>query len=120
MRVLITGAGGTLGTALAPALAAAGHDPVLQDVRQMETLHEFVLGDVRDADDVLRAADGVDVIVHTAAIHGIHLRDHSPRDFYDLNLTGTLNVWQAAVAVGAQAVVFSSTMRCTKATTRQV
>ena len=110
MRVLVTGAGGTLGTALAPVLAETGHEPVLQDVRQLETPYEFVLGDVRDADDVLRAADGVDVIVHTAAIHGIHLRDHSPRDFYDLNLTGTLNVWQAAVAVGAQAVVFSSTM----------
>ena len=110
MRVLVTGAGGTLCTALAPVLAEAGHQPVLQDVRPLETPYEFVLGDVRDADDVLRAADGVDVIVHTAAIHGIHLRGHSPRDFYDLNLTGTLNVWQAAVAVGAQAVVFSSTM----------
>jgi len=110
MRVLITGAGGTLGTALAPALAEAGHEPVLQDVRPLETPYEWVLGDVRAAEDVLRAASGVDVIVHTAAIHGIHLRDHSPRDFYDLNLTGTLNVWQAAVAVGARAVVFSSTM----------
>ncbi len=110
MRVLVTGAGGTLGRALAPVLAEAGHEPVLQDVRQLKTPYDFVLGDVRDADDVLRAANGVDVIVHTAAIHGIHLRDHSPRDFYDLNLTGTLNVWQAAVAVGARAVVFSSTM----------
>ena len=110
MRVLISGAGGTLGTALAPALADAGHEPVLQDVRPLETPYETVQGDVRAADDVLTAASGVDVIVHTAAIHGIHLRDHTPRDFYDLNLTGTLNVWQAAVAVGARAVVFSSTM----------
>ena len=110
MRVLVTGAGGTLGTALAPALAEAGHVPVLQDVRPLETGHAFVQGDVRDPDSVLRAAEGVDVVVHTAAIHGIHLRDHSPRDFYDLNLTGTLNVWEAAAAVGVKAVVFSSTM----------
>ncbi len=110
MRVLVTGAGGTLGTALAPALAEAGHEPVLLDVRRLETPYECVRGDVRAADDVLRAANGVDVIVHTAAIHGIHLGKHSTRDFYDLNLTGTLNVWQAAVAVGVRAVVFSSTM----------
>ncbi len=102
MRVLVTGAGGTLGTALAPALAEAGHEPVLLDVRRLETPYECVRGDVRAADDVLRAANGVDVIVHTAAIHGIHLGKHSTRDFYDLNLTGTLNVWQAAVAVGVR------------------
>lgn len=110
MRVLVTGAGGTLGTALAPVLADAGHEPVLQDVRPLETPYEFIKGDVRSPEDVLRAARGAEVIVHTAAIHGIHLHDHSPREFYDLNLTGTLNVWQAAVAVGARAVVFSSTM----------
>ncbi len=110
MRVLVTGAGGTLGTALAPMLAAAGHEPVLQDVRELQTPYEFMQGDVRSPEDVLAAARGAEVIVHTAAIHGIHLRDHSPRDFYDLNLTGTLNVWEAAVEVGAQAVVFSSTM----------
>jgi nucleoside-diphosphate-sugar epimerase len=110
MRVLVTGAGGTLGLALAPALAEAGHEPVLQDIRRVETEHEFFLGDVRSPQDVHAAASGVDVIVHAAAIHGIHLGDHPPRDFYDLNLTGTLNVWEAAVETGARAVVFSSTM----------
>jgi nucleoside-diphosphate-sugar epimerase len=110
MRVLVTGAGGTLGLALAPALEQAGHEPVLQDVRDVATPYEFHHGDVRSAQDVRAAARGVDVIVHAAAIHGIHLGDHSTRDFYDLNLTGTLNVWEAAVEVGARAVVFSSTM----------
>lgn len=110
MRVLVTGAAGTLGTALAPALVDAGHEPVLLDVRPLDTPYEWVRGDVRAADDVLRAAGGVDVVVHAAALHGIHLGDHPPRDFHELNLTGTLNVWQAAAAVGARAVVFSSTM----------
>jgi nucleoside-diphosphate-sugar epimerase len=110
MRVLVTGAGGTLGLALAPALVQAGHVPVLQDVRAVETPYEFVRGDVRNEQELRAAAAGADVIVHAAAIHGIHLGDYSTRDFYDLNLTGTLNVWEAAVDAGVRAVVFSSTM----------
>ncbi len=110
MRVLITGAGGTLGTALAPALAEAGHEPVLFDLQPLESQYESVQGDVRTADDVRAAARGAEFIVHTAAIHGIHLRNHTPQDFYDLNLTGTFNVWEAAVEAGVRGLVFSSTM----------
>ncbi|MDP9362711.1 MAG: NAD(P)-dependent oxidoreductase, partial [Chloroflexota bacterium] len=110
MRVLITGAGGTLGTALAPLLAEAGHEPVLFDVRPIETRHRFVRGDVRRPEDVRQAVEGAEVVVHAAAIHGIHLRDHAPEQFYDLNLTGTFNTWEAAGAAGVRGVVFSSTM----------
>ena len=110
MRILITGAGGTLGTALAPALAEAGHEPILFDVQSLQTPYAFVQGDVRKAQDVRAAARGVEFIVHTAAIHGIHLRDHTPQDFYDLNLTGSFNVWEAAVEMGVRGLVFSSTM----------
>ena len=110
MRVLITGAAGTLGRAVAPLLAAAGHEPVLFDVVPLETAFEFVQGDVRNMDDTRRAVSGAEAVIHAAAIHGIHLRDHTPSEFYDLNLTGTFNVWEAAVAAGVKALVFSSTM----------
>jgi UDP-glucose 4-epimerase len=110
VRVLVTGAGGTLGTALAPALAAAGHAPVLLDVAPLGSPYESIRADVRVAEDVARAMAGADYVVHGAAIHGIHLRDHSPQEFFELNLVGTFNVWQAAVAAGAKGVVFSSTM----------
>jgi nucleoside-diphosphate-sugar epimerase len=110
MRVLITGAGGTLGTVLAPLLEEAGHEPVLLDIRTLQTPYTFVQGDVRNVQDVHAAAQRAEMIVHTAASHGIHLRDHPPRAFYDLNLTGTFNVWEAAVQAGVRGLVFSSTM----------
>jgi nucleoside-diphosphate-sugar epimerase len=43
MRVLVTGAGGTLGTALASMLAEAGHEPVLQDVRPLQRLAQVLI-----------------------------------------------------------------------------
>jgi UDP-glucose 4-epimerase len=110
MRVLVTGAAGTLGTALAPRLGSAGHEPVAFDVRRGAAEAEWRLGDVRDRAAVDRAMQGADVVVHAAALHGIHLRDHRAEEFHDLNLTGTFNVWQSAVRVGVRGVVFSSTM----------
>ena len=80
------------------------------DVQELQIPYELIQGEVRSREDVLAAARGVEVIVHTAAIHGIHLRSHSPRDFYELNLDGTFNVWEAAVEAEVRGVVFSSTM----------
>ena len=110
MRVLITGGGGTLGTAVAPVLRSAGHVPVLSDVRPLAADRESRRVDVRDLDTVRGAMRGIDYVVHTAALHGIHLADHSPAEFFDLNLRGTFNVLLAAAENGVRGVVFSSTM----------
>ncbi|HVM30059.1 MAG TPA: NAD(P)-dependent oxidoreductase [Candidatus Limnocylindrales bacterium] len=110
MRVLVTGAAGTLGRALIPRLIEAGHEPVALDLVPSSDVAEGVVGDVRDGKFVSSATRGVNMVVHAAALHGIHLRDHSLREFYDLNVTGTFNVWQAAVEHGVGGVVFSSTM----------
>lgn len=110
MRVLITGAGGNLGRSLVPALAQAGHQPRLMDNRPLETNHEFVLGDVRNPDDVQRAVAGVEAIVHAAALHGIHLRGWTPQDFWTVNVMGTFNVYEAARLAGLERVVLSSTI----------
>lgn len=99
-----------MGTALAPMLADARHEPVLFDVQELQIPYELIQGDMRSREDVLAAARGMEVIVHTGAIHGIHLRSHSPRDFYELNLDGTFNVWEAAVEAEVRGEVFSSTM----------
>lgn len=110
MTILITGAGGNLGRALVPLLLEQGHTPKLMDFRALETPHEFIEGDVRNLAEVQAAAQGADAIVHCAALHGIHLRNWKPEDFWAINATGTFNVYEAARAAGIQRVVLCSTM----------
>ena len=110
MRVMITGGGGNLGRALAPALAEAGHEPVLMDYRDLDTPHESVRADVRNETEVLRALGGADVVVHAAALHGIHLEKYPTEDFWDLNVAGTRNVYEAALELGIGKVLLCSTM----------
>ncbi|HEX7195913.1 MAG TPA: NAD(P)-dependent oxidoreductase [Candidatus Limnocylindria bacterium] len=109
--VLITGGSGTLGRELAPLLRSEGWTVRSCDVSPFEQPGiEFRETDLRRPDDVRRAVDGVDAVIHTAAWHGIHLREHPSRDFWELNVDGTYNLLEAAVEAGVQAIVLSSTM----------
>jgi len=110
VKILVTGAAGTLGGALIPRLVERGDDVVAVDVRRGTADAEWIIGDIRDAAVVLDAVAGSDLIVHGAAFHGIHLSERSRREFFELNVLGTFNVWEAAVEHGVRGVVFSSTM----------
>ena len=110
MRILITGGGGNLGRVLAPALEDAGHEPVLMDNRDLETPHEAVRADVRDRTSVLEILRETDVVVHAAALHGIHLEKYTSDDFWDLNVEGTRNIYEAARESGIEKVLLCSTM----------
>jgi len=110
VRVLITGGGGNLGRVLAPALEEVGHEPVLMDNRALETRHEAVRADVRDRTEVLEALRGTDVVVHAAALHGIHLEKYTTDEFWDLNVAGTRNVYEAARECGIERILLCSTM----------
>ena len=109
MRVLITGASGNLGSGLVERLAGR-HELRLADLVPMETTHEFVQLDVRQSEQYLDAAAGVDLIVHTPAWHGIHLRTRSEREFWELNVDGTFNLFQAAVAHRVPRVIWISSV----------
>jgi nucleoside-diphosphate-sugar epimerase len=98
VKVLVTGAGGNLGRVVIPALRDAGHDVRELDVREG--------GDVRDAKSVASAVEGVDAVIHAAALHGVHLERWSSHDFWETNVTGTFNVY----AAGPPRVVLCSTM----------
>jgi nucleoside-diphosphate-sugar epimerase len=110
MRILLTGAGGNLGRAAIPALEAAGHELRLFDFRAVPTKHQFLEGDVRDPVAVAQAAEGVDAVIHGAALHGVHLDTWSSSDFWSTNASGTFNVYNAARSAGVQRLVLASSM----------
>lgn len=107
MHILITGAGGNLASGIIAPLASR-HELRLADVVPVETPHEFLLADVRDPDALIAAAGGIDVIVHTPAWHGIHLSSRREREFWELNVGGTFNLFQAADANDVRKVVWMS------------
>lgn len=64
-------------------------------------------GDVRDTDVLRRAMDGIDGVVHLAAMWLLHCKDY-PRTAFDVNIKGTFNVLEACVQAGVKRLVYSS------------
>jgi len=111
MRVLIIGAAGSLGRQLAPELAGRGHEVVCFDLTRREgSPYQWVTGDIRVPHALSEAAAGCDALVHIPAWHGIHLRYRTRRDFWELNVDGAFNAFQAALTVGARKLLYCSAM----------
>lgn len=120
-RVLITGAGGFIGSHLAEHIAQLGARTrcFLRYTSQgslgwlagspLRSELEIVYGDVRDYESVVRAAQDVDIIFHLAALVGIPYSYHSPRSYVQTNIGGTLNILEAARRHGAERLICTST-----------
>lgn len=123
MKVLITGAGGFIGSHLVERLVREGaevtafvrynsrQDPGLlallpDDVRDAV---EIIAGDLRDADAVAGAAQGRELIFHLGALIAIPYSYLHPREVVETNVLGTLNVLMAARAGDVRRVVHTST-----------
>lgn len=119
MKVLVTGGAGYIGSTLAPMLLADGHA-----VRVLDTLihgggallpvwshpkFEFIRGDVRDRDAVSRSLEGVDAVVHLAAIVGDPACSRQPDLAKETNLDASLALLEEARRRGISRFVFAST-----------
>jgi nucleoside-diphosphate-sugar epimerase len=123
MKVLLTGGSGNLGHALVPRLLGKGNTPVILDVRAPASLNEgavFIEGSVLDRSKLTEIFHGCDCVVHMAAWHGIH-EDRGEKDaydFFDLNVRGTFEVFEAAASAGIGKIIFISTTSVYRPDTR--
>ena len=127
MTYLITGAAGFIGSHVAHKLLARGervlaldnfddyYDPAIKR-RRMARLHHddpFTLreGDIRDAALVSRlfAEEGITHVAHLAALPGVRASVKQTRLYMDVNLTGSMNLLEAAKAAGVKQFVLAST-----------
>lgn len=121
--ILVTGADGFIGSQLVEALVRQGYrvrafvlynsfnsrgwlDQCATDV---ENQFEVFAGDVRDPHGVHVAMKGCDAVLHLASLIAIPYSYHSPDTYVDTNIKGTLNVLQAARALGISRLVHTST-----------
>ncbi|MGD2174196.1 MAG: NAD(P)-dependent oxidoreductase [Candidatus Brocadiaceae bacterium] len=111
-RVLLTGGTGLVGRALAPLLAERWELRHF-DVCDPGDGHPGVAGDLRDVDALRAACQGVDAVVHVAALHGRAWREAGDEVGFEVNVLGTRNVLAAAASNGVQRVVFTSSIWAT-------
>jgi UDP-glucose 4-epimerase len=109
MRVLLTGSSGWLGRFLAPRLRAAGHVAIGLDIAPGVYTH--VVGSIAERAVVERAfsTHGIEAVVHAGALHKPDIARYPGTAFIDTNVTGALNLLEAAVAAGHDRFVFTST-----------
>src|SRR5215471_4562460 len=107
MKVLVTGSAGHLGEALVRTLAAAGYEVVGLDIR--ESPFTTAVGSVTERAFVRRNIAGAQVIFQAATLHKPHVATHARSEFVEVNIGGTLNLLEEAVAARVGAFVFTST-----------
>ncbi len=120
-HVLVTGAGGFIGSHLTEKLVTSGaavramvHYNALGtggwlDSSPLRNEMEVFAGDIQDWDRVRQAVLGIDVIFHLAALIAIPYSYQAPLSYIHTNVEGTLNVLQAAREYGTARVIHTST-----------
>ena len=117
MKILITGGAGFIGSNLSKRLVSDGHQVVVLDSllrgnkldKETFAKIEFIKGDVRSLDTVVRASAGCDLIFHFAAVLGVDIVADNPVETMDVEVVGTRNVVDAAEVNNIKKIMYAST-----------
>lgn len=117
MRVLVTGGAGFIGSHSVEAILEAGFQVRVFDdfstgkrdnLADVKGPLEIIEGDVRDEVDLMAAMQGVEAVLHLAAVVSVPISVENTAFAHAVNATGTLNVMEAARRSGVRRVVFAS------------
>ena len=121
--ILITGGTGSFGNAFTE-YALAHYEPkkiiiysrdeykqflMAEKLKKYKKTLRFFIGDVRDRDRLYRAFDGVDYVVHAAALKQVPACEYNPIEAIKTNINGAMNIIDAALNCGVKKVVALST-----------
>ncbi|MEM8526564.1 MAG: SDR family oxidoreductase [Bacteroidota bacterium] len=121
MNILVTGGAGFVGSNIVEALL---NEEQVKNVKILDNLStgslknlkdffhhpkfEFVQGDIRDYDTCLRACEGVNRVIHQAALGSVPRSIKDPITTNEVNINGTLNVFNAAKECGVDRVIYAA------------
>lgn len=107
-KILVTGSSGQLGKEIVHQLKLKQYEVIGIDVIESNTT-DFLI-DIRDKKQIDSIINGVNAIIHTAAIHGKHYELKFPRAaFIETNINGTFNLLNACVENGINKFLYTST-----------
>ena len=120
-KILITGAGGFIGSHLTEYLVEKGHKVRafvrynsrnfwgwLEKSKYIDDI-EIYSGDIRDYDSVYKSMKGIEYVFHLAALIGIPYSYYSPLAYIKTNIEGTYNILQSAHQLGTKRIILTST-----------
>ena len=111
MKIFLTGGSGDLGRVLAYRLQNRGDTALRFDIRNpSDSYGQFITGSILNREALSKNLAEMDCIVHIAAWHGFHefTKQKNAYEFWDLNVTGTFNIFQAALENNIKNIVFIS------------
>lgn len=119
MRALVTGGCGFIGSHLSEMLLAGGHEVIILDnlaCGRLENLGSFkdhpnltfINADIRDRVSIAQNFQGVDWVFHLAGLADIVPSIEQPDNYYETNVTGTLNVLQSSLRAGVKRFVYAA------------
>lgn len=118
--ILVTGGTGSFGQKFINKVLEQDVKKVIvfsrDELKQYEMAQEFTdsrmrffIGDVRDKDRLYRAFDGVDIVIHAAALKHVEACEYNPFEAVKTNINGAQNIIEAAIDKGVERVVALST-----------
>jgi len=117
MKFLVTGGAGFIGSNIVEELLKRSYSVRVLDnfstgkrenLRGFDKDVELIEGDIRSYHIVRQAVQGIDIVLHQAALPSVPRSIHDPITTHEVNATGTLNILDAAKEAGVKRIVYAS------------